>query len=234
MKAVLRPLSVLVSLLLAPALLVIAVRLVAFDPDFYAAQQQKLGIAQQTGLDGQVLRQAMQVLLDYLRGEAEDFDGQVVVEGTPRTLFDLRERSHMADVRRLYLNAVRFQHAVLAVALAVMLLSLALPKGQRLALLARGFLRGTLLAGALLAGLAGWLLVDFDHFWTAFHRLFFTNDLWLLDPAVSLMINLLPLELFFALVLRVLAAFLLLLLPLVAAAALVSRRAGIFTNRPRL
>lgn len=40
------------------------------------------------------------------------------------------------------------------------------------------------------------LLMDFDALWIKFHEIFFTNDLWLMDPDVSLMINLLPGEIF--------------------------------------
>lgn len=54
---------------------------------------------------------------------------------------------------------------------------------------------------ALFLGLAGLLALvcalDFNRAFIAFHHLFFTNDLWLLDPATDLMIRLLP-ETFFA------------------------------------
>lgn len=54
---------------------------------------------------------------------------------------------------------------------------------------------------ALFLGLAGLLALacalDFNRAFLAFHHLFFTNDLWLLNPATDLMIRLLP-ETFFA------------------------------------
>ena len=54
---------------------------------------------------------------------------------------------------------------------------------------------------ALFLGLAGLLALicalDFNRAFIAFHHLFFTIDLWLLEPATDLMIRLLP-ETFFA------------------------------------
>lgn len=54
-------------------------------------------------------------------------------------------------------------------------------------------------------------MADFNGFWTTFHQLFFTNDLWLLNPATDLMINLFPEAFFSHLVIRILLWFLCLL-----------------------
>ncbi len=40
--------------------------------------------------------------------------------------------------------------------------------------------------------LAGWGIVDFNGLFLAFHRLFFRNDLWILDPSRDLLIQLMP------------------------------------------
>ena len=44
-----------------------------------------------------------------------------------------------------------------------------------------------------------WAAIDFDSFFTAFHRLTFTNDGWLLDPRTDLLIRLMPADFFMAL-----------------------------------
>lgn len=40
-------------------------------------------------------------------------------------------------------------------------------------------------------------IINFEKFWTAFHKVLFSNDLWLMDPRYSLMINLLPEKIFY-------------------------------------
>lgn len=49
--------------------------------------------------------------------------------------------------------------------------------------------------------------VDFDAMWRFFHTIFFSNDLWLLDPNVSVLINMVPLQFFFDLVTKVVVLF---------------------------
>ncbi|MBE3520305.1 MAG: DUF1461 domain-containing protein [Firmicutes bacterium] len=71
----------------------------------------------------------------------------------------------------------------------------------------RDFVRFYLARVALLAGVAVLVLalllavpavLDFSDWWTAFHRLSFSNDLWLLDPSKEWLVKMFPLEFFFA------------------------------------
>ena len=69
-----------------------------------------------------------------------------------------------------------------------------------------------------------WAAVDFNNFWVSFHHVFFTNDLWMLDPAESRMIRMFQ-EAFFAdMVGRILAWFLAIALGSAAAAGIVYQR----------
>jgi integral membrane protein (TIGR01906 family) len=59
-------------------------------------------------------------------------------------------------------------------------------------------------AGAVGTVLLIWGVIDFDGLFTAFHRIAFTNDGWLLDPRTDLLIRLMPTELFIRLAARIL------------------------------
>lgn len=59
-------------------------------------------------------------------------------------------------------------------------------------ILARGYQIGLGIATAGVVFLAGALIVDFNTAFTVFHEIFFTNDLWLFDPAEDYMIRMLP------------------------------------------
>lgn len=48
----------------------------------------------------------------------------------------------------------------------------------------------------LLIGLACWACVNFDGLMIAFHRIFFTNDYWLLDPGRDVLIQFMPVPFF--------------------------------------
>ena len=75
---------------------------------------------------------------------------------------------------------------------------------RRRAAFADGVLGGLGAAGILCTGLLVWALIDFDGLFTAFHRLAFTNDGWLLDPRTDLLIRLMPTDFFTALGARLL------------------------------
>ena len=138
----------------------------------------------------------------YLTGREETF--QYVfsdAEGNRFLCFQDHEAAHMADCRELiYLAGTLrwvFGGLVLVLAGAGVLL-------RRHRLLADGVLAGLGTAGILFTGLVLWALADFDGFFTAFHRVAFTNDGWLLDTRTDLLIRLMPEDFFVALGARLL------------------------------
>lgn len=69
--------------------------------------------------------------------------------------------------------------------------------------------------GIIVAGIVVYAVIDFSRFWVLFHEIFFTNDLWLLDPNVSVMINMFPEEFFNGMVMRIILTFILCFLVMV-------------------
>ena len=55
--------------------------------------------------------------------------------------------------------------------------------------------------------LMGFILVDFTKVWDQFHYIFFTNDLWILDPRTDILIQMVPEQFFFDMVVRILGTF---------------------------
>ena len=51
---------------------------------------------------------------------------------------------------------------------------------------------GTGLFFLLSAGIAGIISTDFSKYFVVFHQIFFDNDLWILNPATDLLINIVP------------------------------------------
>ncbi|MBQ8074276.1 MAG: DUF1461 domain-containing protein, partial [Clostridia bacterium] len=71
----------------------------------------------------------------------------------------------------------------------------------------RGMLATLRGLGAAAAVLVLWAVLNFDGLFVTFHRLAFTNDLWLLNPRTDLLIRLMPEEMFVDLGLKGLCAF---------------------------
>lgn len=186
------------DLLLAVVLLVlttlVAVQWVAYDADFISGELLRLNSPQVIGMrDADVYRYAEHTAA-YLRGSLQDPNLGVALNGAQRWLLNEREVLHMQDVQQLFIWARYFLGLLILVLILWGLWACRWGRFQAyLGTLKRGAI-GAILIGALFA-----LLIsnDFNQSFTLFHLLSFSNDLWLLDPATDLLINLLP-EQFFA------------------------------------
>ena len=194
-------------------LLLSSVDMNCFNTGFFSEQYRDLHTAEQLGMSGSDLMKATTTLLDYLRGDVESIDVSVTIDGVSQEAFNARERAHMVDVRTLYQNAMAVRWIALGVWVASVVALILLRKKAFLDDLSRGFLFVSFLFVLFLILLGIWILADFTGFWTTFHQLFFTNDLWLLNPATDLMINLFPGAFFSHLVIRILLWFLAFYLP---------------------
>lgn len=199
-------LTAVAGILLAVAVLLTAVDVVALHDGFYAKQHQKLGTAAYMGMDDQDLADMTKALLDYIKGDRPDIDVQVSVYGQQRAAYDQREIDHMVDVMKLYQSAMTVRLVLLVLAALLAAGALALGK-MKLSQFAKWLMAGFGLGTLLIAGIGGLAATNFDWFWTTFHEVLFSNDLWLLDPATSLMINLLPSELFFSLCMTIILVY---------------------------
>ncbi len=74
-------------------------------------------------------------------------------------------------------------------------------------ILANAYRNGLLFLGSLLLFVGIYAIVDFNGFWMNFHHVFFDNDLFLLDPNISIMINMFPSNFFFAVVFGIILLF---------------------------
>lgn len=195
-------LSTLASLLLIIAILFTCLQIAVNDEEWFYREYAKLGTARQIGMSSKDIVSSMTRLIDYMEGRAPDIVIEVEAGGKTREMFNERESAHMVDVRALYqtFRSVRTFGAIAAV-LMLVISSLA-ARRDTLKIFSRGFL----IAGSIflfLAVLLGtWVLIDFASFWTQFHLVFFTNDLWLLDPSVDRMILICPEQLFYDIVTR--------------------------------
>ena len=176
------------------------VALQCFDRSFYKDEYARLHTAASIGVTQEELSAATEVLLDYTEGKRDDLNVTANIGGQERQVFNEREKRHMEDVRALYLGAVTVANILLAAG-AVYMAALFFAKRGSIAL--RGYIRANIAFAILFGALALYAAVDFNAFWTGFHHVFFTNDLWLLDPATDILIQMVPGQFFFDLVMRI-------------------------------
>jgi integral membrane protein (TIGR01906 family) len=165
---------------------------VAFNENRYFDAQQKYGLEAVTGMSQEDLRKVTHELLLYCRGDRDNLNMQATVNGQVREVFDEREKEHMVDVQKLFVKGFKIRTFMIIAFLFLLLLLIYAARTRTLRELARGWVITASVLGALLVALGIWFAVDFQNAFTQFHLLFFTNDLWLLDPNYEVLIQMLP------------------------------------------
>lgn len=192
--------GIIAGLLFLAAIVVLSVQVCAFDKNFYAAEYARLNTARSIGITEKGLNSATDTLLDYLCGERDDLSVTAPIGGEVREVFNGREKDHMVDVRELYRIALGVMYVGI-IAFAA-LLSTALIK-KKVADFAGGYIWANVVFLSIVAAIGVWAVLDFPTFWTTFHKIFFTNDLWILDPRTDILIMMVPGQFFFDLVIKI-------------------------------
>ena len=130
-------------------------------------------------------------MMDYLRGDREDLHVKTTMGGQEREFFNEREIAHMEDVQVLFLKAMSIRTVCLV--LTVLLLAfMAATKARMRKVLPSSLCLGTGLFFGLVTALGLMISTDFSRYFIMFHHIFFTNDLWILDPSTDMLINIVP------------------------------------------
>ena len=194
-------------MLLIVAVFLTLVDVCCFDRSFYVKEYEKNSTAEVIGISDEQLMMVTEHLLGYLEDTEEVLKIDAEIGGVVRNVFDERDTMHMVDVKVLYQNAMLVRNVTLILALVIFGYNLLHMKKDVVASLAVSFYKALgafmMICAAVLIGAA----VDFDAMWRFFHTIFFSNDLWLLDPNVSVLINMVPLQFFFDLVTKVVVLF---------------------------
>lgn len=124
-------------------------------------------------------------LLVYLRGNA----GDEILELN----FNEREILHMRDVQVLFKYGFILKY--ISIIVSILIIGFFLIKREK-DILGIYMYKGLFLNWIIAVLFIVMIYLDFNKYFTYFHEIFFTNDLWLLDPNTDLLIQMLPEEFF--------------------------------------
>jgi len=192
MKYVHYLLGILFSFCLVITLLITSVEAVVYwTPGYFEKEYTKYNVTADVRMEMDDLLEVTDEMMDYLRGDREDLHVPTIVDGQPREFFNAREIAHMEDVQMLFLAGLALRR-ICIVAAVICLAALFLMKAPISRVLPRSICGGTGLFFAIVCGLAAIIATDFTKYFTIFHEIFFDNDLWILNPATDLLINIVP------------------------------------------
>lgn len=172
----------------------------AFDADYYVDAFKALNVKDTIGISESALERVTLALVDYIDDGSGDITLTETVKGSELTFYNEKEQHHLEDIRLLAISARTF-HLYANLVMAVMAVLLIIittnetPR-ERLLLFLKSFKYGALFSISALSGLGALYFIDFDWAFRRFHEIFFTNDLWLLNPRTDRLIQLMPLDFF--------------------------------------
>ncbi len=196
--------STIASILFILIVIFTMIGVVINDETFINNEFTALGISEEMGISNADLVRAMTQLVDYMEGDADDINVEVTLNGEKVNMFDLdQEAEHMQDVRTIYMTIASYRDVGVLVMLILFLFAAVVDFRKAPQRLAQGYLSGSFVMLLIFGFLGTWAALDFSNFWTFFHQMLFWNDLWLFDATESRMINMLPEDIFAAIIGRV-------------------------------
>lgn len=185
-----RILSFAAGLFWSAAMLLLTVFLLCASPSVMTKAMRVYAPEAETGLPDAEYPGVCGVICGYLTGKTDTFQYVFTDDGgVDRLCFNETEQLHMADCRGLV--ALDGTLCLICAAAGLCLTLLCLRRGTL-----RAWRLGLLFPLLPAAAAVIWAVFDFTGMFFLFHRLAFTNELWLLDWRTCLLIRLMPEELF--------------------------------------
>ena len=182
-------LTMLSALLLCTSMLAAIISGVGTSSELMCGLMMRTAPPAQTGFPAVQYPPVTRMITSYLKGNGS-FQLVFSADGVEYAAFNQKEQEHMADVQELFRLCSRVSLGGAAMTLAGWLITHRKPSFWRV-------VRRSVCC--ILAGVAVLVLlacIDFDSLFILFHRIAFTNDLWLLDPRTDLLIRLMPIDFF--------------------------------------
>lgn len=181
-------------------LLSIAVFIPAYSSAFYSKEYDKHSIPQSISVPKEDLMIVTDNLINYMKGKDAELDSYAHVAGEYRPFFSQREKDHMVDVRGLLLGGMTLRNFCFFFTLAVALMAF-YTKDSKTAVKYTLFTIIIIMLAILILFII--ISMNFEYAFVLFHEIFFNNDLWILDPNVDLLVNIVPLPFFIDIAARV-------------------------------
>ena len=182
-------LAILAALLMSIGLLAAAIYIPATASWVMRPLMTHYAPPEDTGLPAEEYSPVVSMITRYLQGDEIPFQHIFTVDGTEYAAFNQKEQHHMADVQDLF-QLCRF---VAWLGWGIVIFG-GLSARRRLDW--RTFRRTLIAILAAVTIVFVLACIDFNSLFVLFHKVAFTNDLWLLNPQTDLLIRLMPIEFF--------------------------------------
>ena len=181
-----KTLAVILVISISLMFLMISIEVNSYNKSYFTKSYEKYNIESVTSKSTKELNIITIDLIKYLKG----LGGNELLEAH----FNEREILHMEDVQHLFdlARIVKYVSTIISILIVLYLL-----RKKEILTLGKTLFYGIFANYILIALLGVLILFDFNKYFTYFHLIFFSNELWILDPMTDLMIQMLPEQFFF-------------------------------------
>ncbi len=191
--------KILLTISLPIFILLMVFQLVVFDLGYFEKKFAENDTPSVTGLSMDQLMRVSDQTLDYLKDNRDDLIIYEEMSGETIQVFKGREIEHMVDVKNLFMIGFTIRN----ISGVISFLSVAYLWMKYKKSILQSIRAGSILFFALIASIGLFAFLDFNRAFTIFHELLFTNDLWLLNPETDIMIQMLPIDFFMGIGLKI-------------------------------
>ena len=198
--------SVILGILFPFIVFVTAIEGAVLNKEFFMQQMEANDVIENTGIYPDDMEPVVVEILSFLKGDRADFDIQARLtsksanqEAVCVSIFNEKEITHMDDVRNLFLLFLSLRDITLAVALILLVTLLA----NKSSVILKSLFWGAAVYLGLFVIIGGCFYFNFTAVFNLFHQLFFSNDLWIMDPDTDLIISIVPEPFFISLITRI-------------------------------
>lgn len=203
MNIVKKILLILMTLCLSFALLILSFRFVCFyDNNFLSNLYEKYDVYDDLYINVSKadVNKLTKQMMDYLNNKEENLSYNIIVDNSNIDFFSERTKIHFYDVKVL-MNNLKYI-AYIALVLSIVLIFVLKNK-----ITFKEYLFSLIIVLVIYVFFIGCIAINFDSFFITFHKIFFKNDYWILDPRYDYIISLLPEELFKDITIKILTIY---------------------------
>ena len=186
----------LIFIVIFPLIVLLSViQIYSFNQDFYMNQYEKNQVSKISKISLENLDDVTEVIIDYLKDNRKNLEFQTEIDGEIVEVFGKREKLHMEDVKELFQKGfVIRNYGIILIFICITIFFKFSASGKKL--IFNSLLLSSILSFSIILILFIMIKMNFMKYFTHFHKIFFDNDLWLLDPRKDVLIQILPIEFF--------------------------------------
>ena len=206
-KKIFPPLKYISYLLWVPLILPVSFEIITFSDWIYEFNWDRNNISYRSNLTNNELGQVSDQIKDYFKNDDEKISINIE-RNKSINLFNQREIDHMVDVKNLIKFTLLFERISLVIIFFTLIISSytnGLREIQRnlIQIIYKSFI---IWSGIILLIISG-MVINFNYTFTLFHKIFFRNDLWILDPRNDYLLIMFPERFFLEICIIILLLF---------------------------